>query len=528
MDEQNTKGQLISYCLQRQLQVKFDPVQQTGPSHDPTFSSIVYVNNELLGKDRRTKKMAEKQAASVALTTLHNREQLPEAPQANAALLELSAREAEHAISPKKHGLHPNYIGILNELSQKHKWTFAFLETDRRGPSHVPEFFCKAKIGDRNFPEARGQSKKGANKRAAYFALVELKREYPTEILLQAISTVAEACESGSESNSLSESTGDINSGQRALQSGSLLTSSNAVSIDTSSTIEPRTPVSPPNLISPLQYFDNISKLDSGAFGKVFKARKILDKKYYAVKKVSLKEKKSVLEVQALAQLEHPNIVRYFHSWTAEDHFSDCSYSTSASSETVSVQTCLFIQMELCEHGTLKTWIRARQTVDKTKVLEIFRQIVEGVAYIHSEKLIHRDLKPANLLFAKEMKVKIGDFGLATEITGEHEQALQRTQGTGTPSYMAPEQKNDTYENEVDIFPLGLILFELLYLMNESERAREWTKIRHAHLPDMFVRQNPYEETVIRRILSEDPKKRPTASDLKKIFEESHLDSKTL
>ena len=56
---------------------------------------------------------------------------------------------------------------------------------------------------------------------------------------------------------------------------------------------------------------------------------------------------------------------------------------------------CLFIQMELCDKGTLEQWINDRREkgTDKDLSLELFEQIVEGVNYIHSKALIHRDLK---------------------------------------------------------------------------------------------------------------------------------------
>ncbi|XP_018419072.1 PREDICTED: interferon-induced, double-stranded RNA-activated protein kinase-like [Nanorana parkeri] len=134
--------------------------------------------------------------------------------------------------------------------------------------------------------------------------------------------------------------------------------------------------------------------------------------------------------------------------------------------------------MELCENGSLKKWIKNRNyvssTVDKNQSLQIFKQIIEAVKYMHSQQLIHRDLKPANILFTKTMVVKIGDFGLVTQMTREDEsKARQRTQGTGTPTYMAPEQKDGSqYENEVDIYALGLILVELLWIFETgSERG---------------------------------------------------------
>ncbi|CAI9598515.1 unnamed protein product, partial [Staurois parvus] len=167
----------------------------------------------------------------------------------------------------------------------------------------------------------------------------------------------------------------------------------------------------------------------------------------------------------------------------------------------------------------------------KCESLQFFRQIIEAVKYIHSQKLIHRDLKPANILFNKDMVIKIGDFGLVAQMTGEDEsKARERSQGTGTPTYMAPEQKNESvYENEVDIYALGLILVELLWVFGTGhERVDQWKKIRNGDLPMDFSKRYPVEVCEIKRMLLKDPKKRPSAEELHNIFEANDiLDSRT-
>ncbi|CAH2250061.1 eukaryotic translation initiation factor 2 alpha kinase 2 L homeolog isoform X1 [Pelobates cultripes] len=527
----NCKGALITYCLRKKIALKFDTPKQEGPSHDPKFTAHIYVNDELVGEACcGTKRMAENEAAKMALAKLQSQEQsgLPQVqPVYNPGTAD-QTREAEHQgsvdVYAQKNGESLDYMVIMNELSNKYQWSFTFIEVDRCGVQHAPEFSLRIKIGKTLYPIAKGKSKKQARKKAAYLALLELKNDYPKESLFQKISADVGGFvdESGSENSSVSESTGDKSADRRSSENGPAPTSSNEISFRGTSAVKSSTPG---RLQSPLDDFDSITKLDSGSFGMVFKARHIVDKKFYAIKQIMLKDEKSVSEVKTLADLEHQNIVRYYHSWISEVCYSDWSCSSTERSETGSTKTWLFIKMELCDNGTLKTWIRDMKTIEKNRSLEIFRQIVDGVAYIHSKKQIHRDIKPANILFAEEGKIKIADFGLVTTMTGEHDdQALQRTQNTGTPSYMAPEQKKDTYENEVDIFPLGLILFELLWIYgSHHEKSYEWMKIRAGQLPEKFKTQNPYEESVIRKMLCEDPKGRPTACDLKKLFIENNL-----
>ncbi|KAG8583604.1 hypothetical protein GDO81_008482 [Engystomops pustulosus] len=279
------------------------------------------------------------------------------------------------------------------------------------------------------------------------------------------------------------------------------------------------TPTSRPH--SFLQDFEDITRIDSGGYGTVYKAKKKIEKKYYVVKKVKRRSEKDENEIQTLARLQHNNIVRYYHSWAGEDIFTDNSSSGRHKVES------LFIQMEWCANGTLESWIKKMKSVDKGKSLHIFRQIINGVEYIHSKNLIHRDLKPANILFAEDMTVKIADFGLVTPISGKDDkEQLLRTAGKGTENYMAPEQESEIYENEVDIFPLGLMLIELFWKFDN--KFEEWEKLRNAELPPKFVQQFPSEESIIKKMLSNNPKKRPTALYLKDYFgEKSIYHSKT-
>ncbi|MBN3272406.1 E2AK2 kinase, partial [Polyodon spathula] len=291
------------------------------------------------------------------------------------------------------------------------------------------------------------------------------------------------------------------------------------------------------------QEFDEITKLGQGGFGSVFKARNKLDRNFYAVKRVKCKNN-AEREVAALACLEHDNIVRYCTSWVEElpGNLPETSESNSSSgSDSNALQKYLFIQMKLYEKGTLKTWINDKNHLktirSKTDALQIFKQMVDGVEYIHSNNLIHRDLKPTNIFLSDDDKVKIGDFGLATAIVNENSvSSLQRTMHTGTVHYMSPEQKNlNKYGNEVDIFALGLICFELLWrLETENERAKMWNKIRRREFPKEFCIEYSTESKLIEKMLSEAPKDRPKASKIAEHLnmyfkkEDEHNESKTV
>lgn len=172
----------------------------------------------------------------------------------------------------------------------------------------------------------------------------------------------------------------------------------------------------------------------------------------------------------------------------------------------------LYIQMEYCERDTLRNFIEKGMT-DKNEIWRFLEQILKALHYIHSMGLLHRDLKPANIFLDKEYNVKLGDFGLAQEITKQNkvpslEQAenskdpdavsrysnnfmkidsnermrimknnpshlkssknpnklsdLMMSMGIGTFYYMSPEQETQSnYNQKTDMFSLGIILFEM-------------------------------------------------------------------
>jgi len=91
------------------------------------------------------------------------------------------------------------------------------------------------------------------------------------------------------------------------------------------------------------------------------------------------------------------------------------------------------------------------------------RQIVQGVAYLHLNKVIHRDLKLENLFLDDKMRIQIGDFGLSIKISHKGE---RRSSICGTPNYLSPEVLNPAkykgHSLEADIWAIGVIAYILL------------------------------------------------------------------
>ena len=224
------------------------------------------------------------------------------------------------------------------------------------------------------------------------------------------------------------------------------------------------------------QEFIQGARLGKGGFGRVYRARHVLDGFEYAVKKVLLtgsqrEQERAVREATCLAKLDHPNVVRYYQVWKEElergdddalAEFDDSEEeeeeegSTSAMTEEDSNNgtrrsrargwrshggtsagdsssitggalpgehgplAVLHIQMQLCEL-TMRDYLREpgrETTLEGAPNRSYLVQLFAGLQHIHRQSLIHRDLTPANVFITYDRKtIKIGDFGLSREMT---------------------------------------------------------------------------------------------------------------
>ncbi len=148
------------------------------------------------------------------------------------------------------------------------------------------------------------------------------------------------------------------------------------------------------------------------------------------------------------------------------------------------------------------------QGVPEADVKTWFTSTAAGVAYLHEQGIVHRDLKPANIFFdADQQVIKIGDYGLSKFISCSRKSG--QTESVGTFHYMAPEIGKGVYGKEIDIYAMGIILFELLTgrVPFDGESSQE---IIMKHLTaDPILEGVPREfHQVIRGALGKDPEQR--------------------
>lgn len=195
----------------------------------------------------------------------------------------------------------------------------------------------------------------------------------------------------------------------------------------------------------------------------------------------------------------------------------------------------LYIQMQLCRKESLRDWLRDNRTPERAQhIPSIFHQIVNAVDYVHLKGLIHRDLKPSNIFFSQDGQIKIGDFGLVTDMSdipnmitkcGDNTglpSCLRHTQQVGTHLYMSPEQlRGQPYDYKVDIYSLGLIFFELLvYFNTEMERILTLRDLRDDKYPKDFPVKHAEEYQLLKCMLSAQPSERPATMELKQQLSE--------
>ncbi|MDO8630120.1 MAG: serine/threonine-protein kinase [Phycisphaerales bacterium] len=166
-----------------------------------------------------------------------------------------------------------------------------------------------------------------------------------------------------------------------------------------------------------------------------------------------------------------------------------------------------FIIMEYCSGPSLRDLMIAEpKGFSPEKAAFFTREIAKGLSYLHDRGIVHRDLKPGNIFF-DDGYVKIGDYGLSKFISVSRHSA--QTASVGTVHYMAPEIGSGNYSRGVDIYALGVMLYEML-LGKVPFEGSSMAEVLMKHLtaqPELDELPAPFGK-VIRKALEKDPKDR--------------------
>lgn len=261
------------------------------------------------------------------------------------------------------------------------------------------------------------------------------------------------------------------------------------------------------------QEFEEIQVIGKGQFSTVFKAKNRVDKHLYAVKKMiqlSRGAQSSLKEVFALANVSIEaaactQIVRYYSSWIEDGR--------------------IHIQTELCE-GSLRDRLVDRRKKDPANakfqepaILEVIRDVAEGLRVLHGCGFVHLDIKPDNILVSRGQGqgtciYKIADLGLASAAMGTGCDDISE----GDCRYLAKEVLRGILNNlpKADVFSLGLVLYELTINPKPLPcNGPEWQQLREARLETSYMA--PLSEplmSLIHRMVHPEPEERPPCEDI--------------
>ncbi|CAG9567458.1 unnamed protein product [Danaus chrysippus] len=209
------------------------------------------------------------------------------------------------------------------------------------------------------------------------------------------------------------------------------------------------------SLPSPQDRYTLEKKIGSGVFGEIHRAKDTQAAGKAVAIKILLNTEENETHIHEEYKIlrdftKHPNLVDFYGV------FCDKSEYTKK----------IWFVVELCEYGSVIDIVRKLKATDKKMSEEhiayILKYTIKGVVYLHENKIIHRNLKCSNILITKDGEVKLTDFGLSCQLSGNQE--TTRT-SIGSPGWMAPEAvtvSEEGYGNRVDVWALGICTIEMV------------------------------------------------------------------
>ncbi|XP_074598879.1 serine/threonine-protein kinase msn isoform X5 [Brevipalpus obovatus] len=275
------------------------------------------------------------------------------------------------------------------------------------------------------------------------------------------------------------------------------------------------------SLKDPAGIFDLIEVVGNGTYGQVYKGRHTRTGQLAAIKIMDVtedEEEEIKLEINVLKKYSHHrNIATYYGA------FIDKSPPGKDDK--------LWLVMEYCGAGSVTDLVKSTKgnSLKEEWIAYVCREILRGLAHLHTNKIIHRDIKGQNVLLTDNAEVKLVDFGVSAQ--------LDRTIGRrntfiGTPYWMAPEviacdeNPEATYDNRSDLWSLGITALEMaesqpplcdlhpmraLFLIPRNPpprlRSRKWNRKFHSFIETVLVKdyqQRPYTDHLLQHAFIRD------------------------
>ena len=256
--------------------------------------------------------------------------------------------------------------------------------------------------------------------------------------------------------------------------------------------------------------YEILEQIGCGGMGVIYRARQRHSRRIVAVKRVLSYRADSHealerfrREAQAVASLDHPNILPIYEVSESEDGLP-------------------FFSMKFAENGSLQENAPSLRNAPRTCV-QLMAKVARAVEYAHSRGVLHRDIKPGNILLNDRSEPLVSDFGLAKLLDGNND--LTRSLTTfGTAGFIAPEQAGHAavdFTPVADVYSLGAVLFNVLagrppFLgPNPVSVIRQASETQAPKLRSLAPSLDRDLETICARCLERDPKARyQSAGDL--------------
>ena len=280
---------------------------------------------------------------------------------------------------------------------------------------------------------------------------------------------------------------------------------------------------------SQLGNYTLIRTLGSGANSKVKLGQHKDTKGFYAIKilkkgnpNLDSKFLELVMtEVETMSRLSHSNIVNLIE-YSKEAH---------VEKDDGTKYPVICIALELATGGELFDYVALTGRFNEEIARFYFKQLIDGLDYVHQRGVAHRDLKPENVLFDAHFNLKIADFGFAAPVSGRDGSGFCRTK-LGTESYMAPEihAKRPYIGTSVDLFACAIILFIMVtqhppftraepndpfYRLLCANRADLFWKAHSKNKPNGLDFFSEHFRNLITSMLQFDPTLRPSMAEVK-------------
>ncbi|KAL2535425.1 Protein kinase superfamily protein [Forsythia ovata] len=271
-----------------------------------------------------------------------------------------------------------------------------------------------------------------------------------------------------------------------------------------------------------------------GTYGTVYKG--LCDGQDVAVKVLDWGEDGSTTEAETSAlqtafrqevavwhKLDHPNVTKFVGASMGTSNLKIPSRNTLTDGHNLFPSNACCVVVEYIPGGTLKKFLirNSRKKLAFKVVIQLALDLVRGLSYLHSKKIVHRDVKTENMLLDVTRTLKIADFGVARV---EAQNPRDMTGNTGTLGYMAPEVLDGKpYNRKCDVYSFGICLWEI-YCCDMP-----YPDLSFAEVSSQVVRQNLRPEiprccpsalaSIMRKCWDANPENRPEMDEVVRLLE---------